>query len=220
MFKKENFTPLILALLLYLPSCAYVPIWVFLILIAYSIQLNADFLFGFFKNLFQKKITDTKFLLLLALSAVALIFRLIDFNNWESYSDLYSFVYLFPFTYIVAKTVSLNRKVLDYLIYFVAFECGIGFVEYAFGVSTFYTGLKTYFVFPYDELQYFRRVCGLSPNSSSFAIKIFMTLYLLFVVDFSAKKKILFEFILITGLIATFGRMTIGSSYVSWAKSD
>jgi hypothetical protein len=195
--------------MLYLPSCAFVPIWVFLLLIGYSIKLNSQFLSDYFKSLFKGKIIDKNFSILLGFSVAALIFRLIDFGRWTAVTDAYSFVYLFPFTYIVARTISIKKDIINYLLYFAAFESVVGVIEYISGVSSFFTGLHTFRYFESYDLLYFTRVSGLSTNSSGFSIKLLITICLIPAVEFKLVKRIIIEMLILLGLVFSFGRMTL-----------
>jgi len=49
---------IILALLIFLPTCAYVPLELYLVLIGMTVFMNRDFLKDYFVSLFKLKIKD------------------------------------------------------------------------------------------------------------------------------------------------------------------
>ena len=127
---KEKILYLILALLIYLPTCAYVPLSTYLVLILISIFLVKDFLLEFWKGLLSKKIIDKNFAVLLFVALFAMILRLVDYSNWESINDFYSFAYFFPFTYLVAKSLIGRTEVFKYIVLLVAIEVVLGIIQY------------------------------------------------------------------------------------------
>lgn len=209
MLKKEVLNNIILALLIYLPTCAFIPVSVYLILIAYSVLLNFSYLKLYFSNLFRLKVTDKPLTFLISFAIIAFILRLSDYSHWQSIKGVYSFAYLFPFTYIVAKTISVRRSIFNYLIYFVLFEVAFGFLEYILGVSTIFTGLNLYREFGSYDLLYYTRVFGLSSNSSGLGLKFVMALLLISISPIGKIKKLIFECIILCASLITFGRIAI-----------
>jgi hypothetical protein len=207
---SDNFKALLLALSMYLPTCAYVPGVVYVLLIIISILISKDFLLDYFKGIIKFKITDNNFTLLILFAFVGLVFRLLDFYNWESSVDIYSFVYLFPITYIVARSFDIYKvKVVTYLIYFILIESLISIIQYICGVSTFYFNLNTFREFENYDLLYYTRVFGLSSNSSGMSLKFFIGLLLLNLTNFGKLKHILIEIVLLISSIIAFGRITL-----------
>lgn len=206
---NQKYLNIILALLIYLPTCAFVPLYLYLVLIVISIYLNIGFLQKFGANLLQGKIIDKNFTFLLVFALVAFIYRIIDYENWESIKDIYSFGYLFPFTYIIARLIKGREDILKYILYFIIIEVIISLIEYAFGVNTFYTSLKRYRIFESYDMLYFTRTFGLGSNSSLLSFKYIFGLILLSVIKFPKKTAIIYELTLLIGSIITFGRIAL-----------
>ena len=201
---------MLLALLIYLPTCAYIPLSLYLLLIAICVFLNHQFLTDFGLKLLRREgVTDKNFLYLTVFAAVGFILRLADIPNWESSRDIYSFVYLFPFTYIVAKTLKGRINVLKYLVYFTLLESGVAAYEYAIGVTTIFPNIKNYREFESYNLLYWTRMFGLSPNSSGLSIKYIYAMLLIPLVPFSQRWKIVLESIFVIASIFVFGRITL-----------
>ncbi len=205
----KKITNIILALLIYLPSCAYFSLNIYIILMLFSVYLNYQYLLEFGKGLIKFQISDRNFGLLLLFSFFSLLLRLFDIPNWESFRDVYSFGYLFPLTYLVAKTIKGREVILDYLIWFVLVEAVVAFIEYLFGVSTFFTGLFGYRTFESYDLLYYTRTFGLSSNSSILALKFILGIILIAVRNYKGYKKIIFETVLILVSLISFGRIAL-----------
>lgn len=211
---KKDGPNLLIALLMYLPTLAFMPAWLYLFLIPISIYLNIDFLKSYFTQIFKFKIKDKTFTLLLVFAFIAFIFRLIDYPKWESIKDFYSFAYLFPFTYVVGRTVAKRTGIYKYIIYFIAIESFFCVLEYSFGVSTFFTSLKLFRPFESYDMLYYTRVFGLSANSSVLTLKFIFGIILLSKVNWSERNKQLFELLFLTVSIVTFGRIAIIAIFV------
>lgn len=209
MKKKIDVINIIIALLMYLPTLAFIPSWIYILLIPLTIYLNKDFLVDYFSNLLTLKITDKYFTFFLLFAMIAFIFRLIDYSKWESIKDLYSFAYIFPFTYIVAKTVSSRQNIYKYIIYLLILESIFCILEYIFGVSTFFTSLRLFRHFDNYQLLYYTRVFGLSANSSGLTLKLVIGLLLLDKTDWNVKIKRTLELLFLTASVLTFGRIAL-----------
>ncbi len=208
---NKNVLNLILALLIYLPTCAFVPLNVYLILIGFVIFLDFNFLKSYFSNLLTFKIIDKPFTFLVLFSFLIFCLRLTDYSNWESFKDVYSFAYLFPFTYLISKTLFSRKGVFLYLIYFILIECAFSFLEYLLGVSSVFTGLLTYNVFTETNLLYETRVTGLSIAASVLSIKFLIGLLLVNIFISNQIKKIIFETVLLISSLFAFGRIAIAA---------
>lgn len=211
MLQKDNLSHIILALLIYLPTCAYMPLALYLVLIACAIYLNFEYLITYTRQLFKGKVIDRPLTFFLGLALAALILRLCDYSQWESIRDHYSYAYLFPLTYLVAKTVSTRPAIFKYILYFIIIEAVFAFLEYLGGFTTFFTGLKNYREFESYELLYFTRVFGLSENSSGLSLKYIVGLMILAfeTVKLKPKMKLIFEFVLLGSSLLTFGRIAL-----------
>jgi hypothetical protein len=108
-------------------------------------------------------------------------------------------------TYLIA--LSLSPDNLKVLVYFTLFECLIGYLEFAMGVKTFFTGIETYSEIDGDSgLLYFRSVYGLSNNSSAFTDKIFLAYLLTYWIDLKGKKVIGLRLLFLGGILIGFNR--------------
>jgi len=206
---NQKYLNIILALLIYLPTCAFVPLYLYLVLIAVCIYLNLGFLQRFASNLFKGKIIDKNFAFLLLFAFITFIYRIVDLENWESIKDIYSFGYLFPFTYIIARSIKGREVILKYILYFILIEVAVSVIQYAFGVNTFYTSLRRYRVFESYDMLYFTRTFGLGANSSLLSFKYIFGLILLGVIKLPQRTSIVFELVLLIGSIITFGRIAL-----------
>ena len=206
---NKKFLNLILALLMYLPTCIYVSLNLYFVLFALVIYLNFDFLKHYFTNLFKLKVIDKNFTFILVFSFLALLYRLIDYQSWESINDIYSFAYLFPLTYIIARTLDGRSDVFKYIIYLMLIEFAFSILEYFLGVSTIFSTHENYRVFETYDLMYFTRVYGLSSNSSLLSFKYIFGLIFLNLIDIPKWRKVIFEFLLLVGSVLTFGRIAL-----------
>jgi len=200
---------IILALLIFLPTCAYVPLELYLVLIGMTVFMNRDFLKDYFVSLFKLKIKDENLTYLIVFCLIAFVYRLIDYQQWVSIKDVFSFVYLFPFTYIIAKTLKGRHDVFKYLIYFFILEVIVSLVEYYMGVSMIFSSHKNNRIYENYDLLYRTRTYGLSINSSVLSFKYIYGLILLNLVNFSKTKSILVEIVLLVGSVLTFGRIAL-----------
>jgi hypothetical protein len=214
MIKKNDVINIIIALLMYLPTMAFMPNWLYLLLIPISIYLNKNFIKNYFSNLLNLKITDKYFTFFILFAILAFIFRIIDYSNWASLKDFYSFAYLFPFTYIVAKTVSSRKTIYKYIIYLIILESAFCILEYIFGVSTFFSSLKLHRHFESYQMLYYTRVFGLSANSSGLTLKLIFGIILLDKTDWNFKIKKAIELLFLIISIMTFGRIAIIALFI------
>ncbi len=212
--QKKVINNINLALLMYIPTCAFVPSWFYILLIGFSLYLNIDFVKNYVLNLFKLKSIDHTLSFLVIFAFIAFIFRLSDFANWQSIKDIYSFAYLFPFTYIVAKTVSKRKTVYKYVIFLISIEALFAIAEYIVGVSSFYTSLKLFREFENYDLLYYTRVFGLSGNSSGMSIKFIIGIVLLNIVNFGKWKNFGFEILFLIASIFTFGRIALIAIFI------
>lgn len=148
---------------------------------------------------------------------LALFVLLITINAIIHFAETGSFqvpnMCLMPFAFICA--LGLNEKDIKFFIYLVFIECLFGFYEYSLGINTILPGLETD-DFSSEELLYFKRVLGLSNNSSSFSEKLLFSIIFLsqFSDLFSKRVKISFFVVFIGGLFVTFNRTAIIASLI------
>ena len=116
-------------------------------------------------------------------------------------------MYMQVFMLIVA--FALSHKDAKVFIALTCFECLIGVVEYYFGVSSFFESDPEFF--EDEELLYFKRVNGLSGNSSTLSEKVLISSLLLYNIrNLLEKKEVIIMFsILLVGYFVTFNRTAI-----------
>jgi len=202
---------IILCLLIYLPTIVYVPIGLFMVAAGISIYLCKDYLVSFFTSAIKFKIVDRNFAILILIAIIAMVLRISQFANHTSIGDMYSFVFLFPFTYILGKVVFENPKIYKFLLLCIAVESLVAIAEYFYGASTFFVGTENYRAFESYDLLYFTRVFGLSPNSSAFALKLFFAIVFLPLARFNKKQAFLLELLFVIASIFAFGRIILAA---------
>jgi len=74
--QKKVINNINLALLMYIPTCAFVPSWFYILLIGFSLYLNIDFVKNYVLNLFKLKSIDHTLSFLVIFAFIAFIFRL------------------------------------------------------------------------------------------------------------------------------------------------
>lgn len=209
MLNKQTIHTVILALLVYLPTCAFVSGYFYLLAIAYSIVFSFKFVKEYVSALLSGRILDKNLTYLILFAFLALLMRVLDYSNWTSIRSAYSFAYLFPFTYLVARMVWLNRQVYFFILMFIAFESFLAIFQYISGQSSFFTSLHLYRQFESYTLLYYTRVFGLSINSSILAIKLIVGLVLLGQVQLDTKVKMGLEILFLGVSIIAFGRIAL-----------
>lgn len=210
MNKQKLISDIITSILVYLPTCAFVPIWTFLLLIPvflfrYKNEMVIELQEGFWGSI--KKL-DKNFILLIIVALLAAVNRIAHFDETLGFRQLYSYFYLLPVTYIIAKL--LNKRVLAIMLGFLLFEIGVGIVEYVKGISSVYDGILNYYEFDVYSLLYNTRVFGLAYNSSIFSEKLFIAMLTLdYLIKKPTKWKNIILFFLLIGLILSFGRAIV-----------
>lgn len=195
----------IYALLITLPTYFFVRIEVYLVfipIIIFEYWTRIQHL-----DLIAELKKSKLFLTIIGIVVFSFLNRLIhlDYEN-EGIKTLYSFSYLLPLLYFIAK-VTLNKKVLKYLIYLLILEILLSYFEFGMGVSTFFKQIDNFYEFKDYSLLYNTRVLGLANNSSLFSEKILAGLILLDYSKIKFKKAI--TILMITALIITFNRTMI-----------
>ncbi|MFD1551225.1 hypothetical protein [Putridiphycobacter roseus] len=176
---------------------------------AYCLQLNLSFLKHFIQEIKKGRISSKPFFILIIIAFLSFVLRLVDYPNWLSIRDVYSFSYLFPLTFIVAKTIHKRTQIFTFIFYFISIEMLVSLFQYGAGVTTFFTSLNLYREFEGYDLLYFTRVFGLSENSSGLSLKYVIGLILLGALSMPFKKKVIFEVIFLVGSVFTFGRIAL-----------
>ena len=111
--------------------------------------------------------------------------------------------------FMLATAFALNKKDARSFIILTCAECLIGVAEYSMGVSSFVQADPDFF--EGEELLYFKRVNGLSGNSSTLSEKILISAVLLYGIKDDLKKKLKASLlvILLAGFFITFNRTAI-----------
>ena len=195
----------LLGLIIYAPTIAFVRIEVFLLLFPFVVlAIHRNYKAG--SNIVQSFGGWNRNLIIsLLIAMIALITRLIYWERSEGIGALFSEAYLIPLIYF-ASYLLFDKKVFNVILALIALEVTIAIVQYALGVTSFWTELRAFYEFPSYDLLYYTRVCGLSSNSSNFAIKILLGLFLVHQVDLNKWLKALIEFLLLIGIVLTFSR--------------
>lgn len=201
-----------IALIIYLSNTVFFPIYFIMLcfpLLAFRAYINREKI-----NIsFEEKIGFLLFSFCSVISIFIYIFFPSDNVGFVYNNLLGDFPYLFLvfFAILIAKFV--NKNDLKLILYFTCFEIFIGMFEYYYGVSTFFENKVHSQVkdFADEDLLYYRRVFGLSTNSSVLAFKILLSFIIVFILRFDLDKKKIYYilFILLTGLVITFNRTTI-----------
>lgn len=207
----------IIALLLFLPTTAFVGTYAYLLFIPIAWMTNKDEIVAFLIS-FKKTPFGAKYLRMAWLPVLILIAILV--NSLYGGASLQSIamgpLLLFPLTLLCGLVIA-DSKVLRYLMLFISIEILLGALEYAFGVNSFFYWLPKYYAFVDYESFYHTRVFGLSDNSSYLAQKVVVGFILMFFVPLQLKTKelLLLVGVLLLGLILTFGRTAIVAVFVA-----
>lgn len=198
-----------LSVLLYLPSCAFIPIRIYFVLIPIVLIYFSDEIKDRLKSrtILQTKSYSRNFILVLIISFFALINRLFHLESL-TFGDFFSSFFFFPILYLVVKLIDKNIFYRTFLV-LVLIEIAFGIGQYFSGVNTFFTGLDTYTQFGSYELLYYTRVLGLSNNSPIFALKIFFGILILTQLKLKKQVKLILSILLFVGIIITFNRSVI-----------
>lgn len=199
----------VLGLLIFLPTIAYVPHMASLAALVLVILFNIKSILSY---RFDGKLSFNV-LLLIFIVLVSLVNRLVFINYFSQSSDVLPYFVLMLVTFVISK--ELNRLSLYVLLVCVLIECSFVYYEYYHGVSTIFTQLSTYEVFPKNgKLLYDMRANGLSENSSGASEKIFLGFFL---VDILIPKKWfswIFRMMLFTSLFMTFNRTALVTLFI------
>lgn len=212
-FNRNNkFYLFLIALLAYLPTCAFVPVELFLIFIP-ILFIHYRVNWSFIKQINVKRLGRNEYLII-SIVLLAGINRLLNWNySNEGISGIYSYMYLLPLSYFISK-IYFRKEIFKFIIYFVLFEIAIAIIEYSLGISTIFKSLGTYREFDSYQMVYYTRTFGLSGNSSVFGLKIFMSLLL---IDYLSFKKWTYTFLkicLFFGIFLTFNRAVMLISFL------
>ena len=196
-FDIKNF---LIAILLVLPSYAFVPLYVYLLLVPLLITRDTKLDFNFYIVLF-----------IILLCTINQVLNLVVVMRDFKYASLVPYTVFMIISYLFGKNA--NVRVFYYLLIFISVEVFVGVLEYASEVKSFFPSISQSIAgeapFGYKGLIYYKRVAGLSANSSSFAYKVCVGILLLHYLKFKGRKLFIYATIFTVGLFITFTRSVI-----------
>lgn len=196
-FDIKNF---LIAILLVLPSYAFVPLYVYLLLIPLLVSRDTKLDFNFYIILF-----------IILLCTINQILNLVVVLRDFKYASLVPYTVFMIVSYLFGKNADV--RVFYYVLIFISVEVFVGVLEYASEVKSFFPSISQHITgeapFGYKGLIYYKRVAGLSPNSSAFAYKVCVGILLLHYLKFKGRKLFIYASIFTVGLIITFTRSVI-----------
>jgi len=147
------------------------------------------------------------------------MFNLIVLLRDFTYTDVIPYTIFMSVSYLFGKNVDV--RVFHYLLIFISLEIFVGVLEYMAEVKTFFPALAENISgeapFGYKGLFYYKRVAGLSTNSSAFAYKVIIGFLLLHFLRVKGRKYFIYTAIFTIGLIITFTRSVILATLVFFA---
>src|SRR5690606_23339727 len=202
---------LLIALLLVLPSFAFVPLYVYLLLVPLLITKDTKLDFNFYI-----------IILIILLCVINMVLNLkvlmLDFK----YASIIPYTVFMFISYLFGKHV--DEKVFHYLLVFISLEIFVGVAEYIAEVKTFFPSLAENISgeapFGYKGLFYYKRVAGLSTNSSALAYKVIIGFLLLHFLKIKGQRYFIYTVIFTTGLIITFTRSVILSTIIFFVLTN
>lgn len=200
MWSKSFNKDLLIAILLVLPSFAFVPLYLYLLLVPLIVTRNTKLDFNFYL-----------IVLIVLLSMINQVLNLKVLLRDFSYADIIPYTVFIMISYLFGKNV--NARVFHYLLLFISFEIFIGVLEYTSGVKSFFPAVLKNIVgeapFGFNGLIYYKRVAGLSTNSSVFAFKVLIGILLLHHLKIKGRKLYIYATIFAIGILITFTRSVI-----------
>lgn len=197
--EKSLLRDLCIALLVFLPSLVPVPLLFHLLILPLVLPKKI-----------KLTITLQLLILIICLSFVNQILNInIFFEQGLGVKDLIPYSLFILVSYFFG--ISVNQRVLKFIVYLVIFEIFIGVLEYFSGTRSFIPSVKEAVSgdnpFGFRGMLYYSRVSGLSSNSSVLAIKAFVAILLVHFLNFKSKRKEILLYVLLgIGLLITFTR--------------
>jgi len=131
-------------------------------------------------------------------------------NNILSYTndkDFSPYYFLLISTYYIA--VNLNKRDLKILILLISAESIIGILEFGLGISSVIPGYEIESISSREHLLYYKRVFGLSSNSSIFAYKVLIAIILIHYLKLIEVKYKIIIVLLYAAVLVSFNRTVI-----------
>ena len=208
---RENFKYALYAILLYVPTLAYVRVEFFLIAIGavlfFERKSLIDALIAFKKNPFARRYLKS-FWLIALIFLVSLVNKVINGVDILCLRDYYASFYLFPLLILVSKFFG-NPKLFKFLVLITLLEVIVGVFEYFTGYRSLFLGSGDYNEIVDRSLLYNSRCFGLSANSSIFGYKILIAFILMEYVRVKHLFSWVFRLLLLVGALISFSRTVV-----------
>ncbi|MBN2667621.1 MAG: O-antigen ligase family protein [Bacteroidales bacterium] len=192
------------SILIYLSTTALAPHFLMILALIWTIVKN-------YNTIFNSSIKSETYKNIIFISLIVVLSFINSLIHFKQISHAYL---LFPYTalmfgsFIIAKYI--DKKSIELLVFFIAFEALIGVVEFLHNINSILFWKDFFEHYSSTNLIYFKKVFGLSENSSNLAIKllsgfILMSYYKLF----TTKQRTLLYILFSIALILSFQRTSI-----------
>lgn len=191
--------------LIYLPTIAFVPHLVYLISILYAV-------YRYYQNktsldLFAKNYLTHELSIVFVIIFLSILNYFFGWGIESIFSTKAPFFLLVPFTILVSMVM--NRTDFQVLIALIFVEALVVFLEYAMGVSTFFTSLERFTEIGSSALWYYNKPLGLSLNSSAIALKLFIAFLLVDMMKMKGILSVISRGVFVIGMFLTFNRSVL-----------
>lgn len=192
------------SLLIYLSTTALLPHFAIIFALFFSIKNN-------YYNYFKVNHTELANLLILsALIVLSFLNSIFHLTHLESLSNLFPYVFLSFLSFFLAKHLSI--KDIKILVVLVFIEAIIGIIEFLLNINSVLFWKDFYETYQHTNMLYFKKVFGLSENSSNLSLKILGTILLIdYFKLFKTKPRIVIKSVLFIGLVLSFQRTAISA---------
>jgi len=151
---------------------------------------------------------DINIIILFSIGILSFINLVIHIGQLDSSDSVFPYTFLMFISYFLAKYIS--KADLKILIIFLSLEAFLGIVEFALNINTIFLWESYFTKYNPTDLLYFRKVFGLSDNSSFFAEKIFIAILLIdFYKFFSKKTRAIMLLLFFIATVISFQRTTV-----------
>tara|TARA_B100000508_G_scaffold141079_1_gene146055 strand:+ start:26546 stop:27721 length:1176 start_codon:yes stop_codon:yes gene_type:complete len=193
-----------LALLILLPTFAFVPIYFFVLPVLYIVLRNkierTEPVLGL-----NYKAIDKNFLIVLLIIVLSFLNKLYHYFDELPVYSLIPYTSAVILTYFISK--NLSKKDLVVIVYIIAIEAVIVIVQFGIGVNSFYPSIKNEVVSPeLADLMYYRKPFGLSYNSSIIAYKLFVAYLIMDYLKLKGQFYLIIRLVLIISIYFVFNR--------------
>lgn len=207
---NSNYRDLLYAILLLLPTFAFVPVQMYLVFAFTVLYFERERLFDLWRRFKGAPFVGRNKLVWLVgvIVLAALLNKMVNGHDIYSLRDYYAPFYLFPLL-IITSILCYSQGLLRFLVIITAVECAVGLMEYGTGIRSFLLDLGDRTLIDNYELLYDSRVYGLSVNSSILGLKVFAAFLLIDYVRFNAFWEWVLRVLLLVGLLISFSRTPI-----------